>query len=346
MTITKDIVSKNSQLCNLSVVCNNILLNNVTTLDDMLSDKNTNLAAVNDGNDSTSNIIKVVSKNLSNNVSVFDIPQVTPSTNLVPDDILSHNEATNDAGAINKGGQFDTNVNYDDINNQVDLIEQSPNILAHQELKESDDPISDVTSDNLLPNYLLSATINNTVATPIIDSSCPNSQQLLDRWAIQIAENNMNIQPSSPLEDENTLPDSSNKTSCSLCSKSFKNPRGVNRHIASAHPAEANQRLVNGILKNNKSQEQSQDICDSASTSNNIDDHLQNECKIWLNTLKKVLDNNGDDFNTQTKEFLKFLHNTNKKMPGPIHPAVKFYRLRKEKKNNINSTTFSKSSKT
>ena len=53
----------------------------------------------------------------------------------------------------------------------------------------------------------------------------------------------------------------------------------------------------------------------------------------WSTVFKNLLKENTmniEDFDEAVGKFLNFLKNINAELPGPQHPAVKFYRMRKK----------------
>lgn len=139
---------------------------------------------------------------------------------------------------------------------------------------------------------------------------------------------------------------------CDVCKMSFPTQRGLNVH-RNRHAKEANastaDRINTTIAPTAERSQRSRQINDKnakESERNEFASALESECKKWQETFSN---HNGDEsfdeqlFDKNVSEFLEFLFNANEKMPGPRHPAIKFYRLRQKKKRNITSAQYSRS---
>lgn len=128
--------------------------------------------------------------------------------------------------------------------------------------------------------------------------------------------------------------------------KTFPTKRGMNIH-RSRHAKEANSSTAKGISSRlNKSPT---DDSDQKKDENNLNKAgISSDCKKWGNVFCVHESNENFDerkFDKDIEDFLEFLYVANEKLPGPQHPAVKFYRLRKKKKQmNITSAQHSRSS--
>ncbi|KAL1452451.1 hypothetical protein WDU94_006682 [Cyamophila willieti] len=147
--------------------------------------------------------------------------------------------------------------------------------------------------------------------------------------------NNPVIQPSCPSNSADdvtvpntyqTLPDKDSVLSaCQFCGKSYK---CVNKHIAGAHPDEHRQMITNKYGTK-----------DSPDSNKTRIEHEQREVERAVDEWSRR-DWNGMDLellNKNVDEFQKFLRDVVHRLPGPKHPAVKYYEIRKNK-NNVESS--------
>ena len=133
---------------------------------------------------------------------------------------------------------------------------------------------------------------------------------------------------------------------CKYCGKSFK---CVNIHISKSHPTEHSQKIVDSYVGNINEPAQDNSISNIGTTSSNITDqpsHRENSVNIqeheilsWEERLQKLLlDRNTDDFDKIFDDFTSFLISSLQCLPGPQHPAVKYFKLRQERKSNKTCT--------
>ena len=129
---------------------------------------------------------------------------------------------------------------------------------------------------------------------------------------------------------------------CPYCGKLFQSCRGVNIHISRAHPAEYRSKLVN----QNKSLRQNVDNIshtqNDSDPSPNRDDAYNKDLCQWKT--KFTMDMSDDEFNVLIEEFLSFLAAAVHILPGPKHPAQKYYEARKNKCDVINQQSYKQSS--
>lgn len=136
---------------------------------------------------------------------------------------------------------------------------------------------------------------------------------------------------------------------CPHCKKTFKNERGVKVHIGISHRLIANRLIVNKLTKKTKTtdlpssqnieteqrRKNTNDVIDKEDlVQRNIKQELDVQCSEWTKKFEDIQRNNvfnAVDFNLQAQLFVKFLYEANEKLPGPRHPAVKFYRMRKKR---------------
>lgn len=112
---------------------------------------------------------------------------------------------------------------------------------------------------------------------------------------------------------------------CQLCKQTFKNARGLRTHISRRHPAEADRLTLQGILK------KSGKVKDPSQVEN---EDLARQTTEWAGKFNTILSEcgelNKDEFDRAVGEFLSFLRKSNDLLPGPKHPAARYYKLRKE----------------
>ncbi|KAI5721493.1 hypothetical protein M8J77_021497 [Diaphorina citri] len=173
------------------------------------------------------------------------------------------------------------------------------------------------------------------------ESDDNDSQQILDNIALNnrvrvILQNSSKVQiiQGSNINNNGTL-HNNGLSKCDLCGKMFKN---VNKHIVSGHPEAYRQRLLDKHVSGELS---------TVSKSSNND-------AAQLDTIKKEItafnqrnwsEMEIEELNTNTKEFQSFLKGLIHRLPGPKHPAVKYFELRKSSKGvSSQNSSFKKSS--
>lgn len=124
---------------------------------------------------------------------------------------------------------------------------------------------------------------------------------------------------------------------CNVCKKHFPTKKGMNIH-RSRHAKEANTTTTEKIIS--KLNPISKDESNNKESNEKLNATIEADCKQWQNTFH--MHENNDKLNEESFEkdidlFLEFLFKVNEHLPGPQHPAVKFYRLRKKKKMNMTS---------
>ena len=124
---------------------------------------------------------------------------------------------------------------------------------------------------------------------------------------------------------------------CVHCGKYFSSSRGVAIHISRSHPNIHREHLVNKQPKSSHilwSDDQPANISEPESQSHPILGPLstyKEQLKNWKE--KFSIDSSEEIFNDQIKEFMIFLSEAIDYLPGPKHPARKYYEARKQKKN-------------
>ncbi len=138
---------------------------------------------------------------------------------------------------------------------------------------------------------------------------------------------------------------------CDVCKMSFPTQRGMNihrnRHAKESNASTANR--INATLASSTERGQRprlENDKNSKSTEHAVSSTLETECRQWQETFSIHHGSAPLDeqlFDKDVSEFLDFLFKANEKMPGPKHPAIKFYRLRQKKKRNITSAQYARS---
>ena len=133
------------------------------------------------------------------------------------------------------------------------------------------------------------------------------------------------------------------RSKCPHCGGYFQNERGINIHISRSHPdiyrskisdkynvPETHQnhssQLSGDEENNHRTTEQRSQIRD-----NNINDTLtkyKTELTEWKNKFSEVLDD--ETFDSAVETFTSFLSTSINYLPGPKHPATKYYEARKK----------------
>ena len=119
---------------------------------------------------------------------------------------------------------------------------------------------------------------------------------------------------------------------CDICKQSFQSLHGMRIHRSSAHRQEANDETSRNILRRLNVRAPPETADGTGTNENTI---LANQhCKKWNNIFsayaRNVPDIDLNQLEDDVKNFLKFLADANSSLPGPKHPAIKYYRLRKK----------------
>jgi len=124
---------------------------------------------------------------------------------------------------------------------------------------------------------------------------------------------------------------------CPLCGQLCKQ-RGVKIHIAkSVNPDHAEfhrQTLVDRYGSDVASTSERENFNKLPNQSNNqINQQMQNEAKKYEELFRQLCNDNvcNKDFQDCIANYINFLKECNTKLPGPKHPAIKFYQARKKK---------------
>jgi hypothetical protein len=149
--------------------------------------------------------------------------------------------------------------------------------------------------------------------------------------------------------DESHFSNSSSQNSeskCKHCGKFFKSIRGLKIHISKSHLDVHRQQIIDkyvpkltahceGIVDN---------VCLQSEEKYNatLNCKLEHEINKWHSVFSAEL--NEHEFSLKVSEFSKFLADIINELPGPKHPARKFYELRKKKKQMISQNRSYKTS--
>ena len=132
------------------------------------------------------------------------------------------------------------------------------------------------------------------------------------------------------------------ETRCAECGQSFASERGLMTH-RSTHAEIAN---VERLSEEHRHDSNDED--DEEEEERVMDEGLSDECARWLNKFSKIAENlhqfNLETFDAEYNAFADFLFGANQKLPGPLHPAVKMFRMRRKGKVRLNDAQYAKSS--
>ena len=123
------------------------------------------------------------------------------------------------------------------------------------------------------------------------------------------------------------------KVECPYCNLLFKNQAGVNIHIGSRHK----EVQPNSIVQRHTSQGQGNGNLDETNhdePNDAIDSQINFSSSIneFLEQFEKMLSQKPQqsEFDEAVESFAEFLRGVIDIIPGPKHPATKFYKLRKD----------------
>lgn len=153
-------------------------------------------------------------------------------------------------------------------------------------------------------------------------------------------ENTLTGKKNELIENDSTQ---NNSSICQSCGRSFGTARGLQIHgyshatvantssIARMTRSSCNKTVVNSSVQKSSNVQQQETHYDSL---------LQADVDKWKKTFENIKNHspiNTAEFDEAVASFLRFLVDSNERLPGPVHPAVKFYRLRKQRNNGNNS---------
>ena len=128
---------------------------------------------------------------------------------------------------------------------------------------------------------------------------------------------------------------------CLVCSQVFGTKRGLQTH-RSSHPVEAN------IARLAKQHQPRNAPVNESNFDDNHSTDLVSDCNAWTQKFTAILNNidnfDSDLFDKTMTDFGKFLFSANEHLPGPVHPATRMYRLRKQGTNKNSGAQYSRSS--
>jgi len=144
---------------------------------------------------------------------------------------------------------------------------------------------------------------------------------------------NKSIPPSNVSNQLNEKQETStNDVKCPHCYKLCKGTRGVIIHISMGHPEIYINSVANSYQKENEEENEKKD--NSSKESENIAlKKVKEEISLIDNDLLKMLINKPTlpEFSKTVEDFAKILEESKIKLPGPKHPATKYYEARKRK---------------
>ena len=192
-----------------------------------------------------------------------------------------------------------------------------------------------VVDGNETSNIQKNNVINEILPGTILNSSNTQST-VLDNTENKINTSNVST---SPLPTDS----SSSDEQCAHCGKYFKGKHGVSIHISKAHPNE--HRTI--ITERQPGWHRNHSILPSSETidikeTDNSQEHdpkllhcdlqaYKSEMLQWRSKFQNM-SNNNDVFCSMVKEFSIFLARAIHLLPGPKHPAVRYFEARKQKK--------------
>ena len=142
---------------------------------------------------------------------------------------------------------------------------------------------------------------------------------------------------------DNTAPTKTNQIACLYCGKFLLNSKGLKIHISRSHPLQYRANLVNKQNQQNKQNSRLETSVDDnqVSSQTELTEYTNHFCQ-WM---QKILDKlETPEFDTIVEEFLSFLASAIDVLPGPRHPARRYYHLRKKKSATNNQRTYQTSS--
>lgn len=144
---------------------------------------------------------------------------------------------------------------------------------------------------------------------------------------------------------------------CYLCTQQFKNQHGVTIHIRKAHPEEYRKSIVEKACKSTskakKENIKRQNVCQL--TNQNTDDNtndkrnprfvdsIDKQIKVWKTKFESTEYTNEGSFSSDISEFSNFIAKFPEMLPGPKHPARRYYEARKRKGFQLRNEKFSNS---
>lgn len=121
---------------------------------------------------------------------------------------------------------------------------------------------------------------------------------------------------------------------CKHCGKIFTNVRGLRIHIAKAHHDIRRKDISNKYSSRNEIDDAailaSKEIYDPQKDSESFNKEITTKIQEWVRKFSSECDD--DRFCLQVTEFLQFLANIIHELPGPKHPARRYYEMRKKGK--------------
>lgn len=131
---------------------------------------------------------------------------------------------------------------------------------------------------------------------------------------------------------QNDVNSTVNSHSCTECGLCFNTSRGLVIHKSKRHAYSSNKNKIQQILKNNTTENKALNCKEPPHS------EVLHEVHHWQQVFENIYNNkkdfNSDEFDNKVSEFLNFLFEANCKLPGPTHPALRYYRMRKNNTSN------------
>lgn len=123
-----------------------------------------------------------------------------------------------------------------------------------------------------------------------------------------------------------------NEVKCPHCKKLCKGERGVKIHISMSHPEIYINSIANSYQKD-KEEEHKKNDNNNKDSENIALKKVKDEISLIENGLVKMLIDKPtlSEFSKIVEDFAKILEESKIKLPGPKHPATKYYEARKRK---------------
>ena len=157
----------------------------------------------------------------------------------------------------------------------------------------------------------------------------PSPSPTTSEAEVVLPEEGQEREPRTNEESDAAVQDTS--IECPVCQQRFHNQYSLAGHFPS-HPVEAN--LARLLPRHQETEVTDANQVIEPLTENQ--DQLRQDCEQWYRAFDEMYHNllnfNFDEFNRLYSKFASFLFEANQRLPGPVHPAVKWFRYRKKQK--------------
>lgn len=120
---------------------------------------------------------------------------------------------------------------------------------------------------------------------------------------------------------------SSSSIQCIHCGKSFNKHRGLKIHISRVHPAQHRECLT--TIRPTKPEDILNEIELQPISKSQVEDTFTQELNTWRTSFSS--DMSDQAFDDLINQFLIFLASAIHRLPGPKHPAARYYEARRKK---------------